>query len=331
MHLALSHVTLSNVTVSHVPLLPALLGALLILAIAALMQRRRRDSGGRGSSAPRMNSRLGVAPNPRVAAKRRLAAVPSGPFAAAQSITAAQPFVAAQPFEAAPRLVVTQTVVTQTVAAPQPFAVAPQFAPAPTDLFVAQPDPRLEAPFESPPEAPPAPHVEVPEAVWSVGPVASVSVLAALTEGDKARPSFAPSNSGDAFPTRARALSLIGGQLLAALGIAAIPLASTPIGHHASHLAHISVVPVALLCVLLGFVLVVVPTARIQHDIMGGGWYPGFPIRYISPETARYVISPSGISAAALRVNVPAWRVILVEYGLVAASVLVVLDRYVAR
>ncbi len=70
---------------------------------------------------------------------------------------------------------------------------------------------------------------------------------------------------------------------------------------------------------------------------MGGGWDAGFSPRYlsylsyISPEVALYVISPSGISAAARRLNISPARVILVEYGLVAASVLIVLDRYVAR
>ena len=118
--------------------------------------------------------------------------------------------------------------------------------------------------------------------------------------------------------------------MLAALGILLLPAASTSIGHRVSHAAHFSVGSVALVCVLVGLAVALVPTARVQHDIMGGGWYPGFPIRYISPQIARYVISPSGISAAARRLNIAPGRVILVEYALVAASVLIVLDRYVA-
>ena len=192
---------------------------------------------------------------------------------------------------------------------------------------VAQPDLR--------PGSRPGPRLAVPETSRSI-PL-SISVLAALTENDKGRPNFAPSNSGDAFPTRVRALFLVGGQLLAALGILIVPLASTPIGHHISHVGNTSVGLVATLCVLVGFAVVVVAAARVQHDIMGGGWDAGFSPRYlsylsyISPEVARYVISPSGISAAARRLNSSPARVILVEYGLVAASVLIVLDRYVAR
>jgi hypothetical protein len=263
------------------------------------------------------------------------AAAPPGVFVAVPHFGAAQPLVAAQPFVAAPHFAAAQS-----ITAAQPFTPVPpgvfaaRLAPDPGDLFVIQPDlhlvPQPDLHLVSQPDLRVV--VTAPSGwVAPVPPAASVSVLAALTEGDKARPDFAPSNAGDAFPTRARALSLLGGQLLAALGIATLPLASTPIGHHVSHVAHTSVVSGALLCVFVGFALAVVPTARIQHDIMGGGWYPGFPVRYISPEVARYVISPSGISAAARRLNISPARMILVEYGLVAATVLVVLDRYVAR
>jgi hypothetical protein len=320
-----------------VPLLPVL-AALLIVAILGSVQRRRGTSSrGRGGrpSGPRINSRLGVAPNPRLAGKRRLAAVQSGPFAAAHSITAAQPFVAAplvaaQPLATAQLLATVQALataqplaVTQTIPAAQPFADGPRFSSEPGDPFAARPALHLGSPSES---------RAIPAASWTVGPVASVSVLASfIEEADNARPNFAPSNSGDAFPTKARALSLIGGELLAALGVLILSLASTPIGHHASHLAHTSIAPLALLCVFVGLAFAVVAAARVQHDIMGGGWYPGFPVRYISPEVARYAISPSGISAAARRLNTAPGRVILLEYALVAAAVLVVLDRYVAR
>jgi hypothetical protein len=154
-----------------------------------------------------------------------------------------------------------------------------------------------------------------------------------LTEGDKARPAFAPSNSGDAFPTRARALFLLAGHLLAALGIVILSLASTPIWHHISHVGNTSVASVAVLGVFVGFALTVVAAARVQHDIMGGGWYGFSPrvISYISPQVALYLVGPSGISAAARRLNTSPARVILVEYGLLVASVLMVLDRLVAR
>jgi hypothetical protein len=85
--------------------------------------------------------------------------------------------------------------------------------------------------------------------------------------------------------------------------------------------------------VLVGFVFAIVVAARVQHDIMGGGWYGGFARRYssyISPQVALYVISPSGIAAAARRLNLSSGRLILVEYGLLAASILIVLTRYAA-
>jgi hypothetical protein len=318
--------------------LPLLSAALLVMIGCALLLHARGSGrgsnskgssrGGRRSSGPRINARVGAASGSRFAPHARFAPSPGGHFAAAQSITAAQPFVAARPFVAAPHFAAAQS-----IAAAQPFAAGPRLAPDAGDLFVAQPD--LHVVSQADPHLVSQPDLRVVAAApsWSVGPVASVSVLAALTEGDKARPHFAPSNSGDAFPTRGRALALLGGQLLAALGVATLPLASTPIGHHVSHLAHASVASVALLCVLVGLALTVVPTARVQHDIMGGGWYGGFAPRvsYISPEVVRYVISPSGISAAARRLNIAPGRVILVEYALVAAAALAVLDRYVAR
>ncbi len=122
--------------------------------------------------------------------------------------------------------------------------------------------------------------------------------------------------------------------MLAALGIMTLSLASTHVGHHISHVGNTSVGSLAVLCVLAGFAIVVVAAALVQHDIMGGGWDGGFSRRfssYISPEVARYVVSPSGISAAARRLNISPARVILVEYGLLVVSVLIVLGHYVAR
>jgi len=123
----------------------------------------------------------------------------------------------------------------------------------------------------------------------------------------------------------------MGGHVLATFGIFVPSLASTPIGHHLSQVGDTSVGSLASLCVFVGFVVAVVVAARVQHDIMGGGWYGGFPIRYISPQVARYVIGPAGISAAARRLNVSPARVILVEYGLLVTAVLIVLDHCFAR
>jgi hypothetical protein len=174
--------------------------------------------------------------------------------------------------------------------------------------------------------------IAVPATTWSVGPVASVSVLASFTEdADNARPSFAPSNSGDAFPTRARALSLLVAHLLAVLGVLILAMAPTPVGHHISHVGSTSVGLLAVLGMLVGFAVAVVVAAGIQHDIMGGGWSEGPRVVYISPEVALYVISPSGISAAARRLNSSPARLIFVEYGCLTASVLMVLDRFTSR
>jgi len=312
---------------------------------------RSRHSGG-----PRVAARFAAAPDPRFAAHSRFAPAPrfgssQGGHFAAQSITAAQPFVvaphfaaaqsiaAAQPFVAAPHFAAAQS-----ITAAQHFAAAPRLVPDPGDLFVtqtdlhvvSQPDLHLISQPDLHVVAQPDLRVVVtaPSGWVAPGPsVASVSVLAALTEGDKARPAFAPSNSGDAFPTRTRALSLLGAHVLAVLGIFTLSLAATPIGSHFSHVGGISVGSLALLCVFVGFAFAVVVAARVQHDIMGGGWYGGFAprISYISPEVALYVISPSGISAAARRLNSSPARLILVEYGLLAAAVLIVLDRLVGR
>ncbi len=85
-----------------------------------------------------------------------------------------------------------------------------------------------------------------------------------------------------------------------------------------SNVGGISVWTLATLCMFVGVAFAVVVAARVQHDIMGGGWDGGFSPRflsYISPEVALYVISPSGISAAARRLNSSPARLILVEYG----------------
>jgi len=278
-----------------------------------------RGGSARHSGGPRKPSRIATGPDPRFAAPSRFAPNLGDHFAVAQSITIAQPFAAAPHFAAA-----------QSITAKQPFAAAPQLAPGPRDLFVAQPDLRVVSqPVVSQPDL----RVVTTAPAWVVPPAASVSVLAALTEGDKARPAFAPSNSGDAFPTRARALSLVGAHLLAVLGIFTLSLAATPIGHHMSHVGSISVWSLATACVFAGIALAFVVAARVQHDIMGGGWYGGFAprISYISPEVALYVISPSGTSAAARRLNAPPARLTLVEYGLVVAAFLIVLHRLVGQ
>ncbi len=218
--------------------------------------------------------------------------------------------------------------------------------PDPGDRFVAQPDLRVVSqPSISQPSisqlsisqlsgSQPDLRVVVAAPSWSVPPVASISVLAVLTEGDKARPSFAPSNAGEAFPTRARALSLLGAHLLVTLSIFTLSLAATPIGHHMSNVGGISVWALAALCMFVGVAFAVVVAARVQHDIMGGGWDGGFSPRflsYISPEVALYVITPSGIAAAARRLNSSPARLILVEYALLVAAFLIVLQRLVGR
>jgi hypothetical protein len=284
-----------HLALSPVTLLPLLSAALLIVAGTALVLRSRGSNsgggGGRHSGGGQPGPRFAAAPDPRFAPDLRFARDQGAVFAA-------------QPH---PRAVF--------AAPPDPRAV-PTAQPGPP--FDSQPDPRLV----------------VPETSWSLPPAASISMLASLSEGDKARPNFAPSNSGEAFPTASRALSLVGGHILAAFGLLILTLASTPIGHHVSHVGNTSVGVIAILCVFVGFGFAVPATARVQRDIMGGGWYAGFSpryISYISPQIALYVISPSGISAAARRLNLSPARVILIEYGLLTADVLIMLARYVAR
>ena len=363
MHLALSHMTI----------LALLSAALLIAAGAALVQQsrgtnvgRNRGSasnrgGGRRSAGPRGGSRLAATPSARFAAGSRFASQQGGAFAVVPHFAATPAGV----FTAAPHFAPNQAsgVVAAHNFAPiqvGAFAAAVSIAPGRPSAFAAAPHPAAElrvvpdlqlAPelrvvpeLQLAPElrpapdphlvSPPDPRVAVPATSWSVGPVASVSVLAVLTEGDRARPAFAPSNSGDAFPTRLRALSLLGAQLLAALSIFTFSLAATPIGHHIANVGSISVWSLAALCLLVGVVFDVAVAARVQHDIMGGGWDGGFSlgfISYISPEVALYVIRPSGISAAARRLNSSPARVILVEYGLLVAAFLIVLHRLVGR
>ena len=329
--------------------------------------------GGRRSAGPRGGSRLAATPSARFAAGSRFAsqqggafavvphfaATPAGVFTAAphfalnqaSGVVAAHNFAPIQvgafaaavsiapgrpsAFAAAPHPAAELRVVPDLQLAPE-LRVVPELQLAPELRVVPErqlapelrpaPDPHLVSP--------PDPRVAVPATSWSVGPVASVSVLAVLTEGDRARPAFAPSNSGDAFPTRLRALSLLGAHLLAALSIFTFSLAATPIGHHIANVGSISVWSLAALCLLVGVVFDVAVAARVQHDIMGGGWDGGFSlgfISYISPEVALYVIRPSGISAAARRLNSSPARVILVEYGLLVAAFLIVLHRLVGR
>jgi hypothetical protein len=341
--------------------------ALLIVVGIALVQRSRGSNRGRAgsrhSSGLRIGSRLVAAPDPRFAAASRFASDPrfasnqgarfaaapqfaSGPqFATAPQFAAARQFALAPPGAFAPALRIAPGLRIE----PDP-RIAPDLRIEP-DLRIA-PDLRIEPGLRISPEPSPAPgsgdHVAAqvdprpgpqpgpgvasPATSWTVGQPLSISVLASFTEeADSTRPSFAPSNSGDAFPTRIRAASVLGGHVLATLGIFVLSLASTPIGHHISHVGNTSIGSLARLCVVVGFAFAVVAAARVQHDIMGGGWYGGFPIRYISPQVALYVISPSGVGAAARRLNFPPARLILVEYGLLAASVLIVLDRFTAR
>ena len=362
MHLALSHVT----SLPLVPFLSAAL--LVLLGTALVLRSRGSNSGSgrsRHSGRPRVAPRRAAAPDPRFAAGARFApsqgarfgadprfaASPrfaAGPrfasdqgagfvaaphFAAAPRFAAAQSIVAAKPFVAPPHFAAAQT-----IAPARPFAAAPRLTPDPGDISVAQPDLRLVSTPDpggisvAQPDlrlvSTPDLRVVVTAPSPSVPPAASFSVLPALTENDKGRPDFALSNSGDAFPTRARAYLLLAAHLLAVPGIFILSLATTPIGHHMSRVGDTSVGSLAGLCVLVGFVFALVVAARVQHDIMGGGWYVEFAPRfssYISPQVALYVISVPGISDAALRLKSSPTRVIFVEYWLLVAAVLLVL------
>jgi hypothetical protein len=116
--------------------------------------------------------------------------------------------------------------------------------------------------------------------------------------------------------------------VLAALGILILLLGATPTGHHTSHIGNGSVGILGLLCAFVGFTFSTIATSRVQRDVMGGGWNSRFSLQYISPQIALYVLSPSGISAAAERLNIAPMLAMLVVYALFAADVLLVAAHY---
>lgn len=136
------------------------------------------------------------------------------------------------------------------------------------------------------------------------------------------------SATGDPFPTTSRAFALLGGQSLCGFGILILLLAATPTSHHDAHIGNSSVGFLGFFAAFVGASFHLFATSRVQRDVMGGGWNSRFSLQYISPQIALYVISPSGISAAAERLNIAPVLAMLVVYGLLAADVLLMAAHY---
>lgn len=194
-------------------------------------------------------------------------------------------------------------------------AADPRFAAVPDSGFTSAPDPRFggdDSTFA------PAAQFGVANPLPSMA-AASTSVLASGGTSPA---------TGDPFPTTGRAFALIGGQALCGFGILILLLAATPTSHHDAHIGNSSVGILGFLIAFAGASFHTVATARVQRDMMGGGWNAGFALGYISPQIALYVISPSGISAAAERLNIAPVLAMLAIYGLLAADVLLIGAHY---
>lgn len=204
----------------------------------------------------------------------------------------------------------------------------PRFATGPSDG---------SAPAQDPGSAyQPDPRFGLPDTAFPPGAAAATSVLASTTASSGGQSDFAGSTSttttsGDPFPTRGRALSLIGGQALATLGLLVMLLDSKPSGHHDSHATNGSVALLGLLCAFVGCSFSTFAAGRVQRDVMGGGWKSQFALQYISPQIIAYVNGPSGIGDAARRLNIAPALAMLVVYGLFAADLLLIAARYFGR
>jgi hypothetical protein len=160
--------------------------------------------------------------------------------------------------------------------------------------------------------------------------VAATSVLAGAPSGPGSTDT-ASSTSGDPFPTTGRALGIVGGHALTGLGLLVLLLSAKPTGHHDAHIGNSSIGLLGFVVAFVGVSFSLPATARVQRDVMGGGWNSRISLRYISPQIAWYVLSPSGISAAARRLNIAPALVMLVVYGLMASDVLLVAAHYFGR
>jgi hypothetical protein len=105
-------------------------------------------------------------------------------------------------------------------------------------------------------------------------------------------------------------------------------LGATPTGHHSAHIGNGAVAALGILCAFVGFTFATVATSRVQRDVMGGGWNSRISSRYISPQIALYVLSPSGISAAATRLNIAPGLAMLITYGLLACDLALMAAHY---
>jgi hypothetical protein len=196
----------------------------------------------------------------------------------------------------------------------------PRFASMPDPGFGSAPDPRLGGADDS--GFAPNPQFRVASPPLPSIAAASTSVLA--SGGDA-------SATGDPFPTTGRALAVIGGHALTEFGVLILLLAATPTRHQEAHIGNNSAAFLGILMAVVGGGFALNATARVQRDVMGGGWNSRISLRYISPQIALYVMSPSGISAAAERLNIAPVLAMLVVYGLLATDVLLIFAHYFGR
>jgi hypothetical protein len=208
-------------------------------------------------------------------------------------------------------------------AEPDPrFAAVPDPRFAATPDFGSAPDPRFGSATDSGFAPQPDPRLGVASQALPSVAAASTSVLA--SDGDS-------SATGDPFPTTGRALALIGGHALTEFGVLILLLAATPTRHQEAHIGNNSVAFLGILMAVAGGAFSLNATSRVQRDVMGGGWNSRISLRYISPQIALYVMSPSGISAAAERLKIAPVLAMLVVYGLLATDVLLIFAHYFGR
>ena len=167
-----------------------------------------------------------------------------------------------------------------------------------------------------------------PPAAAATSVVASTGASSSTFESGGFASGGAPPTSGDPFPTTGRALALLGGHALAGFGILMLLLSAKPAGHHQAHVGNGSIGLLGFVIAFVGASFSVPATARVQRDVMGGGWNSRLALGYISPQISLYVMSPSGISDAARRLNIAPGLAMLVIYGLGVSDVLLMAAHY---
>jgi hypothetical protein len=160
--------------------------------------------------------------------------------------------------------------------------------------------------------------------------VAGGDVLPGATAGSPAN--VTSSATGDPFPTAGRAAALLGGHVLAAVGLLVLLLAAKPTGHHhTSHIGNSSIGIGGFLLFFAGATAFTIATSRVQRDMMGGGWDAPYAWKYISPQVVWYTLSPQGTTDAATRLTISPLLAMVVFYGLLAGDVALIAAHYLGH